>query len=231
MEKIFTCLLFFLTSISAYSQSKIESVGFGSISVKPDIGILTLNFNSIKPDIKSAVENLNRETKQATEQLSKLGLEKINQTTRNFGVRVNKIYEQGKTRDSGYVASQQVEVKFKNSKVNVSKILSSFLDDYRNLNFNFSFDASDSLKHAVENRIVELATKDAIEKAQILARSAKLTLGKIIEIKRGSVPFFGMSQSGLTEDLNSVEYSAKIAGFEANDISFSDKVLIIFETK
>ena len=232
MKRLFTWLLLSVITITAYSQAKIESVGFSTISVKPDMGILTLNFSSIKADIGSAVENLNTETNQATKQLSKLAMENMSQNTHNFSVRVNRIFNKtGKYIDSGYVASQQVQVRFKNSKENISKVLNSFSENYGDLNFNFSFQASDSLKQSVENRIVKLATQDAMEKAEILAGSAERSLGRIIEIKHGNIPFQGASQMGTTGGLNEITIRGSATGFEANDLKFSDKVLVIFEMK
>ena len=231
MKKLYTLLLSVIT-LTAYSQSKIESVGFSTISVKPDIGILTLNFSSIKADIGSAVENLNTETNKATKQLSKLALENMSQNTRNFSVNVNRIFNNtGKFRDSGYVASQQVQVSFKNSKENISKVLSSFSENYGDLNFNFSFQASDSLKRSIESRIVKLATQDAMEKAEILATSAKRPLGRIIEIKHGNISFQGVSQMGMTASLNEVRIRGTNSGFETNDLKFSDMVSVVFELK
>jgi uncharacterized protein YggE len=232
MKRLFTYMILSVITATAYSQAKIESVGFSTITVKPDIGVLTLNFSIIKADIGSAVENLNTETNRTTEQLGRLVMENMSQSTQNFSVRVNRIFNNtGRFKDSGYVASQQVRVSFKNSKENISKVLSSFSEDYGDLHFNFSFEASDSLKRSVENRIVKLATQDAIEKAEILAGSAKRPLGRIIEIKHGNIPFQGASQMGTSGGLNEVIIRGDASGFEANDLKFSDRVLIIFEMK
>jgi len=230
MRKNLTFLVLLLTSLNVFSQSKLESVGFSTISVKPDIGVLTLIFNSIKGDIRSAVENLNNETSQATRQIEKIKLQNMSQSTQNFSVRPNMIYDKGgKMTDSGYIASQIVQVRFDNSKENISRIINSFSINYGNLNFHFSFEASDSLKASVENRILELATQDAIKKAETLARSSNHSLGKIIEIRHGTIPFTGVPQMGLGGELNEIVIRGNSQGFEAKELSFSDKVLVIFE--
>jgi uncharacterized protein len=233
MRKTIICLFVLITSFSAFSQTKIESVGQAALSVKPDIGVLSLSLTSIKPDVSASVEDLNAETSQITKQLSKLNLDDFKLSTANFAVRLNRIFDQrGKFRDSGYVATQRLIVEFKNTKENIAKVLSSFSGDYSSLNFSFSFKASDALRASTEKRIAELATKDAIEKAGILAGTAKLSLGKILEIKHGRFAG-GNPPITLSGGLNEVVYSSYGGnqGFEAQDLMFTDSVLVIVELK
>lgn len=231
MKRTIICLLALLSSFAAFSQSKIESVGNASVSVKPDIGVISFSLRSVKLDLSSSVENLNMETTQITKQLSKLNLEDYKLNTANFTVHVNRIFDnKGKYKDSGYVATQRLLMEFKNSKENISKILNSFSGNYSSLTFTFSFKASDGLKESTEKRIAELATKDAIEKAEVLAGSAKLSLGRILEIKHGRF-LEGNIQMTSSGSLNEVYSSVGNQGFEAQDLVFKDKVLVIMELK
>lgn len=232
MKKRFICLLALLSSFTAFSQSKIESVGSAAISVKPDIGVLTLSLRSVRPELSTSVENLNTETNKIVEQLARLKLDNYVNSTLNFSVNVNRVFSNnGKVRDSGYVASQRLLVEFKNSKENISKVLNSFSGDYSNLHFEFTFKVSEGLKETTNKTLAELATRDAIEKAEILAHAAKISLGRILEIRHGRA-FDGNTQMGNGGSLNEIVIrGTNSTGFEAQNLIYTDKVLVLMELK
>lgn len=216
--------------MTSYSQTKLESVGIATMSVIPDQGILSLSFSVLKPEIRVAVETLNNQIKEITEQFSRLEIKDYNQRNFNFSINVNRIYNPtGKYKDSGYVAHQQIFIEFKNSTGNISKILNSFPLNLKNGHFRFIFQASDTLRKSVASKLIELATQNAIEKAQVMASSAKLSLGKIIEIKHGAFPIDGYLRTESMIDEHEIIAGGVTNGVQETGIRFTDRVEIIFE--
>ena len=231
-----TCLSAFILTIltiTASGQPKIESLGMARLSVKPDIGVLTITMNVVKADMNEAIAALNSQTSDFVEKFRKRSAEEmLSQGTSDFSVRVNMIYNpRGAAKDSGFVASQQLEFKFKNSVEAISKVLSSFPEKYQRVYFNVSFQLSDLLRLKSENQLLQMATTDAMQKAELLAASAKKNLGQILEIRRGTLPgnmSFAGANGGM---LNEVVITGGPQGFNAKDVILSDKVLVVYEIK
>jgi uncharacterized protein YggE len=227
----FSAFLLTLLTITAAGQSKIESLGMARLSVKPDVGVLMITMNVVKADMNEAISTLNSQTNDFVEKFkNQTAAEILSYGTNNFSVRVNMIYNpRGAAKDSGFVASQQLEFKFKNSVEAISKVLSSFPEKYQRMHFNLSFQLSDLLRLKSENQLLQMATKDAMQKSELLAASAKKNLGQILEIRRGTIQgnmSFAQANGGM---LNEVVVTG--GPFNANDVILSDKVLVVYEIR
>ncbi|MDT0645017.1 SIMPL domain-containing protein, partial [Zunongwangia sp. F363] len=238
MNKFYILLFCLITSILSAqddNQSKtIEVVGFAKVAITPDTGILNITIDNINLDFSKSINGLNSKSQDITEQLKKIGFKQSSIRTDDFNVRKNRVYRNNKSIDSGYKATQQIQLEFKNDQKNITKILDQFSKSSTEFNLNFNFKLSDSLKKNVQERIIKLATRDAIEKAELISSASNVDLIKINQIKYGTNYNSGMRlynrNNGVAEVVSTIDNSI-IKGFTPKDIVYSDNILIIWDIK
>ncbi|SDR91871.1 SIMPL domain-containing protein [Gramella sp. MAR_2010_147] len=231
-------LLFCLISITSTAQTEnkskiLEIVGSAEISVAPDIGILNINVSEIDLQFDKSINRLNNKSKEISNDLKGLGFEDSAIRTKNFDVRKNTFYRNNKNIDSGYIAKQVIQLKFKNDEKNIGKILKQFSKSNSEFDLNFDFQLSDSLKDNIQKKIIKLATEDAFNKAKLISSTAKIILTEIKEINYGR-NFDG--EMLLLRKNNSLGYSTKresslLEGFTPTEITYSDKIRVIWNIK
>ncbi len=130
MNRIYTLIFFLITIIStAQNEDKsktLEVVGFAKVSISPDMGILNINISEIDMHFSQSITRLNNKSEDIANQLKKIGFEQSAIRTENFDVRKNTVYRNNKNIDSGYIATQQIHLEFKNDQKNITKILNQF---------------------------------------------------------------------------------------------------------
>ena len=234
MKTIFT-VLFALLCINLKAQenkigASINVKGISSIKVQPDEGILNLNASFIGLDVNQAMLGLDKKTKEITQQIIAAGLSEKDLKTINFQINKNIVYRRGSAKDSGYFASQSLQVKFVYSKEKVAKILNVFSESKAGYIMNFDFILSDTLKKKTEATLMKLSIKDAKVKANLLTAEAGVKIKRIKVIEYGVVsanrtysmlPTRSMSADGAGGEA--------MQGFTPNDIEMSDEVLIVWE--
>lgn len=172
MKKVFLFLsiLFPITSIIAQQIPLIEVEGKSEISIMPDEAIIQLSLVEKAMKVSDATNALNKKTKSIEEALKKSGVKEYDFFVDNYYVNINRIYTKGSTKDSGYVASQNLKVVVKNIENDLVKITET-LHQTADMGFNVQLTVSDRLKKASEKQLLELALEDAKYKAEIIANS------------------------------------------------------------
>lgn len=235
MKKIYL-FAFCLFSLISTAQNKddtksLEVVGSGEISVSPDIGILSIGITKIDSLFSEAISGLNSKSVDISGQLKEIGFSEENIKTKNFNVHRNQVYRNNRHVDSGYIATQQIQLDFENNKENITRILDQFSGSSTDFNLSFNFKLSDSLKEAVQQQIIELATRDAFEKARLISSASDIKLKDIKEIKYGTNPDAGMRLFNRNEGLHEIVLSGESTasqGFTPEDIKYSDNILVIW---
>ena len=227
-------LFFFLCFISSSSFAQenndkqlLKVSGNSKTSVAPDVGVLNVNVNNIDMSASQAIVGLNNKTKEVYNKLASLGIKENDIKTINFSISENRVYRRDEYRDSGYVASQTVQVEFAAKKERISEILTAFSDTKTNFQLGFSFKLSDELKKKVKNDLIKDAITDAKEKANLIASSAGVKLMKITEIN------YGVFNENIYQPMYDMASMAKsgneIAGFTPQDIELNDRVIVMWE--
>ncbi|WP_341481596.1 SIMPL domain-containing protein [Christiangramia lutea] len=200
----------------------------------PDTGILNITIDNINLDFSKSINGLNSKSQDITEQLKKIGFKQSSIRTDDFNVRKNRVYRNNKSIDSGYKATQQIQLEFKNDQKNITKILDQFSKSSTEFNLNFNFKLSDSLKENVQKQIIKLATRDAIEKAELISSASNIDLIKIKQIKYGTNYNSGMRlynrNNGVAEVVSTIDNSI-IKGFTPKDIVYSENILLVWDIK
>lgn len=237
MKIVFLSTLFLLSTLSSFAQSENKSstlqvVGNGKIYVKPDVGVLIIRVQYKQLNFSQAIVGLNDKTKELTKQIVAMGFKEEEIKTTDFQINENKVYARDRYIDSGYIASQNVQVEFKNQKEIITKILTIFSKSKTDFSVNFNFKLSDTLKTKAQDELIVMAIKDAKRKSKLIGTSAEVSLKKIKEISYGS-PF-----SGGVSELHDVRVfkamategpNENMSGFTPNDLLLEDSVSIVWE--
>lgn len=183
-------VLLFSTTLLAQTANfpTLEVSGKSEMEVMPDVGILTLSISEIKMEFNDAISALDKKTSKVKKQLLKLDFTEEELKTRSFQIRKNTIYNRNQRKDSGYVASQSIIVEFKYSKEKISEILSDFAEESVGMQLSFAFTLSDELKAETKNILITLASKDAQQKASLLASNFGKALDKIVNLSYDTAP-------------------------------------------
>lgn len=238
MKSIYTLAFLLLTFISTAQNEKssktLEVVGTAKISITPDVGVLNINVNQIDSLFSSAINGLNRKSKNITDQLKEIGFEQSAIKTRDFDVEKNQVYRNNQRIDSGYVARQQIQLEFKNNKDNITKILTQFSNSSTAFNLNFGFKLSETLREKVQEQIIELATRDAFRKAKILSDASGIEIGEVRTINYGYMANGAMQLFKNDNALYEVVLRGSNTiseGFTPSDKTYTDNVLVIWNLK
>lgn len=212
--KYLNLLLILFVSTSLFAQNTaypaLNVTGQSEMEVMPDVGILTLNINEIKIEFNDAISALDKRTSKVKKKLLKLDFKEEEIKTRSFQIRKNTIYNGRKSKDSGYYAGQSVVLKFKYSKERISDILSDFAEESVGMKLSFAFTLSDELKSETKNKLITLASKDAQQKARLLASNFGKELDKIVNLSYGTAPV----------QVNNAMYRTASMGLEERDAAY-----------
>lgn len=232
-------LLFLLISFFSFAQNEnepktLEVVGLAKVAISPDVGILNINISHIDDVFSRSITGLNRKSEDLNNQLKRIGFEQTAIKTNNFNVNKNRIFSGNKTIDSGYIATQQIQLEFKNNKNNITRILNQFSRSNTEFVLDFNFKLSDSLKEDVQKQIIALATEDAFNKAKLISDAAETQLDRVYKINYGNNFNAGMKLYNNDQGLNEIVLrggSYQSRGFTPSDIVYTDNILVIWNLK
>ncbi len=237
MKTFFFSTLFLFSTLCSFAQtepktSSLQVVGHGKMYVKPDLGVLIIRIHYKHLNFSQSIVGLNEKTKEMSKQIVAMGFKEEDIKTTDFQINENKVYARDRYIDSGYIASQNVQVEFKNQKETITKILSTFAKSKTDFSVNFNFKLSDTLKTKAQDELIVMAIKDAKRKSKLIGTSAEVTLKKIKEINYGTPFSGGVSELRDVRVFKAMATEApheNISGFTPNDLLLEDSLSIVWE--
>ncbi|MEP0365893.1 MAG: SIMPL domain-containing protein [Cyclobacteriaceae bacterium] len=232
--KTLVVMTLLITSYLTQAQTKtIEVGGSAEMKVAPDQSVLHINISAHKMEFGQAVEALSKKESKILKKIESLGYNSKKVKTQNFSVRENTIWRNGTRYDSGYIASQSMKLEFTNTTQRIAKILNTFSEGKTDAQISFSFKLSDELEDKMTEQLIEMAVKDAKTKAGLLAKYSEVTIKSVAKIiyntpQGNSAPVYGRMEMAMSDGLMS-KSSGSSNGFQADDITLTDQVMIIYE--
>ncbi|MDN3669928.1 SIMPL domain-containing protein [Echinicola jeungdonensis] len=170
---IFT-LLCSVTSL-AYSQNsrEIEVKGTSELLVKPDQAIIQIHLEEKAMKVADATEKLNAKASEIEKKIRKEKFKDYKFTANNYYVNINRVYRKGTSKDSGYVASQNLKLELYNLEKDLPKAVE-LLNISNDLTFNVSFSISKEMVKSYEEQLLKMALEDAQNKADQIGKVMKL---------------------------------------------------------
>ncbi len=174
MKKLLFLLPVMLLPLLVMAQQQsiptIEVDGNSEIKVMPDEATIQLNVRELKMKVADATNALNKKTKSIEDVLKKTGVKDYEFIVDNYFVNINRIYTRGSSKDSGYVASQNIKVIVKNTEKDLVKIVEA-ISKSSDLSYNVSFGISEKQRKSYQEKLLEMALLDAKRKADIIAKT------------------------------------------------------------
>jgi uncharacterized protein YggE len=234
MNRIITCFFFlaFSSSVSAQENtSTLRIKGISKISVKPTRTVVSFSISSIQPTYAGSVEDLVKRVDLLTKVLKDLNYKDEDIVTSNFSVNKNTYFERGTRKDSGFVASQSLQIDFEQNKEKLLKVLNESTSSKANPGISLKFTLDDSKKIKIQSELIKLAVKDAHEKAKTICEASNYELLDIQDIA------YGVGNNNYSSEIFSIvevpdemelELDIDITNYETTNLTFNDSVVIIF---
>lgn len=176
---------FSINSTQTTKSNIFNAQGTGKATEIPNTALLSLGVTKTDSNAINAQTQTNSTANKIIQDLKNLGIEDKNIKTTNYSVYPNYDYNSGRQNITGYTVTQNLEVKIKPiDKAN--KALDTVTADGANLVGGISFVLDPETQKKLERKARDEAVKDAKEKAESLASSAGIRLGKIIDVQEGA---------------------------------------------
>lgn len=203
----------------------IRVTGKGNLKVKPDTTRLMITLNGVYPEYAETINRSTAETEALRELLVEVGFKSSAMKTLSFDVDTefenyrdeNNDY---KRRFIGYKFTHTLKVDFPSDNELLGKTLFTLSRSNLAPEFRISYTIADP--EAVKNELIGKAVEDAMKKAEVLAKAARLTLGSIqtVDYSWGEInlevrPMDDMLMSPCEMDI------------EPDDIDVSDTVTVV----
>jgi hypothetical protein len=200
--------------------------GHGWFHSAPDRVVLSFRAAETHKEYESAVTRLNKSVEKLRQDLEWLGVKRTDLKTSNFSVTAQYDYTLGKQRFTGYQASHdlRLDLPFAQAVLNqvLNKIASSQAEVEVGIHFEVSLD-EELKRHAIEN-----AVQDAQVKADAIAQTARITLGKIIAIQYGTQAQDEFQPQAFRA-VAKAESTSAVPDIQPQDIRADERVTITWE--
>lgn len=207
-----------VTAYAATTSAKkvISTTGEATISVTPDMAVLTLGVQSTDKDVKVAYNDNKTKMDAILKELSNLGIEKKDIKTTTFSVNPNYDWSDGSSKLIGYNVTNLVTVKIRDlSKVGI--VLESAILQNSNAINGLEYKVSDNSKNY--KAALRLAIKNAKEKALEMADELGYSKVTPVAVRENSVSEIGpimydkamLSTAGAPVSNGTVEIKATVS--------------------
>ena len=223
------------------TERTIRLTGVGNVSIKPEITIVTLNFNKLFQTYDKALEASAADTLTVKSALECAGIKRNTLKTTYFDIDTKYRSEKDekgnyKSIFEGYKYSQTLRFEFNID----NKLLGRVLYELSKIDIGMTFNLRYGVKDVenAKNLLLESAVKDAMKKANIMAKASGCELGEVLSITYNwdEIDFEDRHYS---TGLECRDVKAKLSccapsydiDIEPDDISRSDEVKIIVSLK
>lgn len=232
MKKLLFLLSISLLPLVALAQQQavpsIDVEGASEFKVMPDEATLSMNIRELGMKVSDVTNKLNKKTKAIEEALKKSGVNDYKFVVDNYYVNINRIYTKGSSKDSGYVASQNIKVILKHRDNDVVKIVES-INKSADLSYNVSFGISENQKKSYQEKLLELALLDAKRKADIIAKTMEIDQIRVFKVNYSSGASFQQNDYRMeTMMMKTASEGREVPTFSPDEQTLRDRVTVSF---
>lgn len=214
------------------NERTIKVKGIGSVSVKPDMMVISMGIENTDYSYEGAMQLASGAVDSIRTALSAAGYEKDILKTTDF--EINTDYESykdtkgnWKQKFNGYKCTHKLKLEFDFNMERLNETLSAIASSGANPEFEIAFSVKD--KHAVSEQLLQNAVKNASDKATVLAVATGLSLGAVqrIDYDWGELRLY--SNTKMIEPMDCLASAQKMAmDIEPEDIKANDTVTVIW---
>ncbi len=230
MKKTFL-LIFALTviadSLKAQSLRTIEVEGTSELMIVPDEATINITVRKLAMTVAEATQSLNADTKKIVDAFKRSDLT-YELTANNYYVNVHRTYHKGTSRDSGFVASQNLRIQISDIEKELPQAVE-LVNTSGDHSINVNFAVSKSMEKRYREQLLEMALKDAQDKAGKISRVMGLkniSAQKVQYVSEQAIPrYFQMKTANMMYD---VAESREAPTFMPEEQMLSDRILVTF---
>ncbi|WP_026235689.1 SIMPL domain-containing protein [Echinicola pacifica] len=233
MKKITLILAVLLVNITTLmaqdskEKNTIQVNGFSEIAIIPDEAIINISAIKKAMTASEATKMLNQQVEDIQKQINKSKLKDYKLTTDNYQVNINRIYTKGTSKDSGYVARQNVKIKISNPEVDLVKAVQ-VLGENEEITFNVQFGISEEKTKSYKETLLQSAIKDARYKAELIASTMDLGPIKVSNITYSSGGSFDFPRPQMEYRMMKAEAADAAPSFNPEEQKLTDNIMVVF---
>jgi uncharacterized protein YggE len=222
-----TITYFCALSLQAQDPNGLLTVtGEATMKVKPDEVIANFRMVSKSMDYDKTIQILGDKTDRLAKVLRAVGYSSGDLKTAQMMVSKNYSFTKGIRKDSGYVATQMLELSFALDSEAMIKLVTTISESSVDPQLSFNFQVSENRLTQVKENLIALAVKDARKKAEIIAESSMLEIHGIREIRYGKISRPEPSMYRMMESASAE--MPEYGGFNIRDLTFSESIEITY---
>jgi hypothetical protein len=233
MKNLFVLVFLFIgvqTHLKAQDTPKISVEGKSEIKILPDEALIRVSLTGKAMKTEEATEALNKKAASVTKGLRKSGVDNYELKADNYFVNVNRIYTKGTSKDSGYVASQTLKIVVKDTGKDLLEIIE-VLHGSTDLGFQLEFRLSDSKRKEYEAQLLQMAIRDAKNKAELIARSLELGELSVHHVSYGSGGSYQPKMYRSEAMMMNTDNQRTAPTIQPDEQSLSDQINVVFTFK
>jgi len=215
-------------------QRTITVKGSGSVSISPDLIVLSLKLRTFRKNYSNAIEAATKEIDLISSAIIEAGLKKKDLKTTSFDVETE--YERYQDQEgnykrvfSGYACHHNLKLKIDFD----NKLFSKVLNEISNTSVKPEIEVNFSIKdeRAVKEELLVKATQNASERATILTKASGVELGSLLSIDYnwGELHLYSSTDYVYSERMMSLSSESRSFDIEPDDIKVSDTVTFVWE--
>lgn len=220
------------TPTAQFPKATLKITGTGEVKVVPDLAVVNMTVKTTSMIFNKAVQGLNEKTTLLNKKLLAAGFTREEVKTSQLNVQENGEWRDGNYIDSGYAATQSIELRFKRDQQRMVKLMDAFSEEKgAEALFHFGFTLSDEARNQAEEELIRKAIQDSRNKAAVIAKTSGVKLGKIRNIIYGQ-PDMGpgpMYEAGMVASGYGRAKSESMPDIEVQEIRMEDTITIYWE--
>lgn len=178
---------FTVNSVSTVKDSLFTVEGSGEVTAVPDTALLNMGVSKTAPSVEEAQTQVNEVINQITAQMKNLGVEEKNIKTVNYSVNPNYDFTAGTQKINGYMVNADVQVRIKPVDKANQAIDAATQAGATNVG-NVQFVLDDDKRAELEEQARKEAIEKAKAKAESIARTSGIRLGRLVDVQENSTP-------------------------------------------
>jgi uncharacterized protein YggE len=201
--------------------------GHGWVHSAPDRVVLSFRAAETHKEYENAVARLNKSVEKLRQDLEWLGIKRTDLKTSNFSVAAQYDFALGKQRFTGYQAGHDLRLELPFAQAVLNQVLNKIASGQSEVEIFIHFEISQA--EELKRQAIENAVQDAQVKANTIAKTARVTLGKIVTIQYGVVQIQAESQPQAFRAIAKAETVSAVPDIQPQDIRADENVTITWE--
>lgn len=207
------------------SMKLLKVIGKATVSTEPDIVTVSFRVRSQSKGYGLCLDGLNQQVNDLRGIILQAGLNDTQLKTTDFKVEVETEYKNNKRCFVGYVAKHYMRIELAMDKSLLNTLLNLVAKKHAGVEVSLDFSVKD--QDALRRQVLDKAVQVAKENARILAKSAGVTLGSLVQIDYGwtevriQTQDVGMCCESVSGTLH--------ADIQPQDVEANDTVTLVYE--